>query len=609
MILHCTLPYRWDIPNPALGYLKGFLEAHHIRVKNVHWNLVFFQEMLRFKRMMEGHPIQPTAPLFYAATLYIFKRLLAENYRNSSKTPLDMFFSLFISKEGGAELVRGAKNKIDMYIQRNDLHKTPLAGFTMKTRQWLMSSYIIRRLKEINPDIKIVIGGLSNETQGRAFVRTFPSVDFAIWGEGEFPLLYLVKALKEDTDLKDVPQLIYREGATICSTQKATECKDLDEYPFADHSDYFEMMQMIMSRMPLRRQALIPIWGSRSCPWNKCRFCVLNEEYSYRTRSPENIVEEIRYQAKKHNNYSFTFVDTELPGNVKRFKTLLKLLADMSADRKEPYSFQGEISPIFINAETSQYMRRASFRSLQVGFEAVTDPLLKKMEKRHGLAYNIQALKIGTQYRLSIEGLNVLKGIPPETPEDILESYANLRFFRFLFKNYSLSPIPLVLYKGSAFYDEVPEEERKYWNYDEFWTEVDSISLIPHADRFEFLGFCNERPHHILWDEFQKALKSYEEHDSSYRWIEYEDGSFFEESGLINAKYVLNRDETDVLIFCDTIKTFQQVKERFSHLKEESILKMLATLKEAGLVYYDEDVRTIISITEAWRRELTLHTL
>ncbi len=285
-------------------------------------------------------------------------------------------------------------------------------------------------------------------------MKVFPLADFAVWGEGEHPLYHLIKALEDGADLKDVPQLIYREEDKVCSTRNSSECVDLDSYPFADHTDYFDAMQKFVSRS---RQVSIPIWGSRSCPWNKCKFCVLNENYSYRTRSPENIVEEIKFQSKRHNNYSFTFVDTEIAGNKKRFKILLKLLAEISAERKEPYSFFGDLSPIFIDSETASYMKRASFVSLQIGFEALTDSLLKKMEKRHGFAYNIQALKFGSRYGLRMDGLNVLKGIPPETREDIMESCNNVRFLRFFFKTYKLDPIPFALFKGSPFYEEMTQ--------------------------------------------------------------------------------------------------------------------------------------------------------
>ncbi|MBU7014534.1 MAG: radical SAM protein [Theionarchaea archaeon] len=601
MILNCMPPYRWDISNPALGYLKGFLEAKGINVQNVYWNLILFQEIMKYGRIMKDLPMLSKLPPFYVFTVLICKHLLIKDNWNFNKTPLDVFFSSFFPKGKIEELVTSIEDKIDQYIGDNNLHKATLAGFTLKTRQWMMSYYLIHRLKEMNPEIKILVGGIRSESQGYSFMNLFPLADFAIWGEGEFPLLYLTRALEENTDIRDVPQLIYRKDTTAHSTQKNSEFLDLDLYPFADHSDYFSTLR---TYLPREMRILIPIWGSRSCPWNKCKFCVLNEEYSYHARSPENVIEEIRFQSNRHHIDSFIFVDNEFPGNKKRFRILLKALSKLSASRREPYHFFGEISPIFLDSETGRYIRFASFTSLQIGFEALTDSLLRKMEKRHRFAHNIQALKLGSQYNLRIDYLNILQGIPTETEEDILESCVNLRFLRFLLRTHALNLIPFVLYKGSVFYDEMSEEERKDWNFDQFWAEIHPTGLVPVSDRFEFSGFHRERPHHALWDDFEMMMKSYVQENCSYIWIEYEDGSFIEEKGSSTCTYVLDRDETDLLVFCDSIKTLRQVKQKFKHKKEEDLLETLNTLREAGLVYYDKDMHTIISIVEAWRREL-----
>ena len=51
--LHCAPPYRFDVPNAALGYLKGFLEARNIHVKNVYWNVILTPEIEGFNRGIE----------------------------------------------------------------------------------------------------------------------------------------------------------------------------------------------------------------------------------------------------------------------------------------------------------------------------------------------------------------------------------------------------------------------------------------------------------------------------------------------------------------------------------------------------------------------------
>ncbi len=600
MILHCTPPYRNDIPNPALGYLKGFLQAHQIRVTAVYWNSILEGNILQFHRGLERASGESGMPPLSGITLFLSRHLL-KGLDSTTLTPMSLIFSSVFSWREISEMIQTFKEGIDQFISMNNLDKAALSGFTLKCQQWPLSMYIMNRLKDMNPEMKIVIGGITNESQAQSFMKVLTRADFAVWGEGEYPLLYLAKAVEEDTPLEEVPNLVYREGKKTAATKAVMECPPLDEYPFADHSDYFETL-----RMTARGQSpvLIPIWGSRGCSWNRCKFCVLNEEYRYRTRSPENVVEEIEFQSKRHNCSSFIFVDTELPGDKKRFKKLLQLLAESSARRKKPYSFQAEMSPVFIDSEIARYMERVSFSSIQIGFEAMTDSLLEKMQKRHRFAHNIQALKIGSRHNLKISCLNVIRGIPPETEDDINESCANVKFLRFLLNKYPPSPTHLILEKGSPFYDEMPQPEREKWKANLLWAEIAPTGLMDEVNRFEFYGFsATSPPHYREWDIFDRVLMSYRSQNRSYEWIEYEDGSFLEERGHKIYRYTLNKDETDILIYCDSMRSFKELREKFSHMGEDDLLTTVNNLKEAGMIYCDKDMRTIISAVEACNRK------
>ncbi|MBU7019241.1 MAG: hypothetical protein HXS44_17155, partial [Theionarchaea archaeon] len=265
--------------------------------------------------------------------------------------------------------------------------------------------------------------------------------------------------------------------------------------------------------------------------------------------------------------------------------------------------FFGEISPIFLNPETDISLRLATFLGIQIGFDAVTYTLLEKMQKRQKFAHNIQALKLGQRYQLNIGGRFILRGIPTETVEDILESCRNLKFLRFLLNTYSIGPSLFLLYKDSPFYKEMPEKEREAWNNNPYWTEISPTELIPESDRFEFFGFSRERPYHSLWDDFEVILNFYTNQNYSYTWIEYVNGSFIEEKGPKTYRFTLNRDETDILIFCDLVKSFKEVRKRFLHIPEENLREILHTLNEVGFLYYDQNMDTIISVLDITEKE------
>ncbi|MBU7028106.1 MAG: radical SAM protein [Theionarchaea archaeon] len=599
MILHCTPPYWQSVPNAPLGYLKGFLEAEGIPVTNVYWNVILSKRIQNFQKDMGDHAGAMESFPSEFIIFYICKQLLAEDSKNFRPTTSDQLFSSLYSKEELFEALSALKDDIDRYIKQNNLYDVPLSGFTLKTYQWLMSLYLIRRLKEMNPDIKVVLGGIYNRHQARAFMKVLTLADFAIWGEGEYPLLYLAKALEDGTDIVDVPHLVYRDDKKILLTGNMQEYPPLDEYPFADHSDYFRVMKKFD---PFDRSFLVPIWGSRACNWNKCKFCALNEGYAYRVRSPENIVEEIEYQSKKFRVDEFLFTDSDIAGNKKRFKTLLNLLMQSIRERRRPYRLCAEISPLFIDEEMVKYMKRAGFCEVQAGFEAVADSLLQKMQKRQKMVHNIQALKCAHQHNLYLKNINIMRGIPTETKEDIAESCTNLKFLRFFLHKCYLEPIVFFLIDRSPFYNEMSEADKEQWKENLLWEEVAPLHLIPEADRFKFFSFYQNRfNHYHLWNNFEDLVKFYREQQYSYEWIETPDGSVVEEKGFKSHRYTLGRNETDLLIFCDSIKLFSELKKEFSHLNEEELRSKLATLKDAGLLYYDKESNSI-SVLDATKK-------
>jgi len=171
MILHSTLPYQQDIPNPALGYLKGFLTAKNVEITNVYWNIVLYPDIAALTQRVNAQ--NTTIATQIGVILFLWSRLMED----LPSIPLDSLFSSLLPAAELSRFVTTVKTKIDQYIKENNLHKAPLSGFTVKSQQWLLGSYVMKRLKELNPDTHIVLGGIADPVQGRTFLTIFPWAD------------------------------------------------------------------------------------------------------------------------------------------------------------------------------------------------------------------------------------------------------------------------------------------------------------------------------------------------------------------------------------------------------------------------------------------------
>jgi len=595
--LHCNLPYDSTISNPALSYLKGYLSMENdIAVRNIYWNILPLYLHNRYQKLKKKTSkfFPSNSDIFIC--LHIARYLYHNNLKQLQHSPLKSIFeSPFFLNLEMEDLVQDLKSHIDNYIWKKKLFDAEVVGFSMGTYQWILNYYVLLQLKKHNPNIKTVVGGINSIGQGLEFMRVFKKADFAIWGEGEIPFLMLLRNIENPSSFKKIPNLIYRKKDEILPTFEITteELPDINQYPFADHTDYFNTLNEHQFNIINTSESSIPIWGTRSCWWNKCKFCVLYKGGYFRERSPENIVAEIEYQSKKHDTDNFLFVDADAGRkDRKSFDKLLKVLIQSSEQRTKPYKIFSMMSPLRLDRKSFETMSKIIFESIQIGFEAMTDSLLRKMMKKQSLAYNIQTLKLAEEQKFPLTNLNIIRGIPSETQEDVIESINNLKFLRFYLNEYNLQLSELVLFKGSPFYSELSNREiKEAWNKSYEWLEVKDLDLFSSADKYEFFGFVRKNlVNSSLWNIFGICLKLYQSDGFRYNWFEYSDGSSLIKEG--EKGYIINPTETEILIFCDTVKTFTEIRNHFPKLKKNELQEILLILRSEGLLYFRNDFKS-----------------
>ncbi|MBU7047959.1 MAG: hypothetical protein HXS54_16090, partial [Theionarchaea archaeon] len=265
--LHANFPYLIEIPNAALGYLKSALSEENgkINVTNIYWYIPP-QEILEPIFSMIARFQDRYVDIFEPYTVFTIylSRFFFTDQKEKMYTPTmaESLIGAYASQEKVRKIAQDFKDFIDYSIENENMADVDMAGFTVNFYQWILNRYVWSQLKTLNPNIKIVVGGLATRNDAEAFMNAFRDVDYCIWGEGEIPLKELVNC---DDRLSDVPRLVYRNKGALEYTDVSGDCR-MKSLPFADHTDYFKTIE----KFDLDISPMIPIIGVRSCRWNKC---------------------------------------------------------------------------------------------------------------------------------------------------------------------------------------------------------------------------------------------------------------------------------------------------------------------------------------------------
>jgi len=111
--------------------------------------------------------------------------------------------------------------------------KPDVIGFSILHANRWGGIEIARTAKQLNPNVKVVFGGIGTTFLWKHFLNHFKEIDFAVIGEGEYTFLNLVACLEKQDDecLEDVRGIAFRKNGTAIRTKDAETIHDLDGLP------------------------------------------------------------------------------------------------------------------------------------------------------------------------------------------------------------------------------------------------------------------------------------------------------------------------------------------------------------------------------------------
>jgi radical SAM superfamily enzyme YgiQ (UPF0313 family) len=325
-----------------------------------------------------------------------------------------------------------------------------IVGISAMSGQYGSALNIAKLAKEFDPDISVVMGGAHPTALPEETVKN-EDVDIVARGEGEYTFLDLVEKIESNGQLKDVLGITYKEKDKVINNPDRPLIRNLDDLPFpAKH--------LILGSEDSPPGFFSRIVSSRGCPYN-CIFCGSRRMWGnkVRYRSPENVVEEIKYVHKTFVTPSFCFGDADFLLNKKFVSELCDLLIE-----------EGLIINWYCNARVDEVdgnivskMALAGCQRIEIGVESGSDETLKRAKKGITTEQIKESRRI-LRGNFIVYDANCMIGFPWETKEDVEET---LSFMEKLDPDYGRMFV-VTPYPGTEMYEMYKDKTKEMdWRY------------------------------------------------------------------------------------------------------------------------------------------------
>jgi len=321
-------------------------------------------------------------------------------------------------------LDRAAREIVSSLPESVDSGHYPVVGFSCTYFQTLSSIALMRRLRQLRPDVKIVCGGACfHDEMGLELIRVVDCIDAISMGEADDVVAPLFRALSTGQEPRGLQGVVFRSsaGQLVQGPPPAPVAREiLENNPDPDFQEYVQDLAALHrdSRGSARIRVFLPFEASRGC-WKgqrmHCTFCGLNNRgLAFRAKSGARVRKTLDHLAGTYpgiNRYHAT--DCILPREF--FNDFLPDLCD------NPIQGGAELFAEVrstLNRQEMELLARAGVVYLQPGVESLSTHLLQCMNKGVTALRNVYFLKL-----CRVNGIYPLWNIMTRVPGEVQQDY------------------------------------------------------------------------------------------------------------------------------------------------------------------------------------------
>ncbi len=338
-----------------------------------------------------------------------------------------------------------------------------ILGVTATTATIKNALKYVKYIKNLLPNTLTVMGGPHPTFIPEGTLKAEDTLDVVVVGEGEETLTEVAEEYKKNEfkTLGNVKGIFYRDNGKINATSPRPLIKNLDDLPFpARHLIPFKEYKTSKSQAG-------GMITSRGCVFS-CNYCSssLIMGKKFRSRSPENVVDELEELVYRYDVSDIAFLDDIFMLN----KPRAIAVADEIKNRGLDISFVTSSRVDTVNQELLECLKNAGMSTLYCGVESGSQRVLDLMGKGITLKQAEDAIKVAKKVDISVLGSFIL-GYPGETAEEMDQT---IDFSIKLDPDYSQFSI-LTPFPGTPIYYELKKKElldTEDWNK---YTVLDSV--------------------------------------------------------------------------------------------------------------------------------------
>lgn len=344
--------------------------------------------------------------------------------------------------------------------------KPDMIGFSILNANRWGGIEIARIARQINPQVKIVFGGIGATYLWEHFLTHFQEVDFVVIGEGEHTFLKLIRCLETNRPeaIEKINGVAFRRNGQPVRTPAAEPIGRLDDLP--DPAQFYEYQHLALTR---------------GCGGN-CNFCGSPRFWGRQVRfhAADYFVDQIERLTQKGIRF-FYFSDDTFAANKRRAIEVCRKIIQKKLD----ITWNAISRVDHVSEQLLYWMRKAGCIQISYGVESGSEKIRKILSK------NISAEKIHTAFELTqkygiMARAYFIYGAPQESRQTIQETIDLINTIKPLAAIFYI----LDIFPGTALYEDF---KHRLKTTDDIWlNRIEDIMYFetdPALSREMILGF------------------------------------------------------------------------------------------------------------------------